>query len=77
MKGVKYNLSIRLPNGSSELIEKLNMNQLIDLIKKKINDNYGIVVKMSNHIVYNLMNRDNVNPFFKIICKIVKSPKII
>tara|TARA_R100001440_G_scaffold74404_1_gene99886 strand:+ start:873 stop:1106 length:234 start_codon:yes stop_codon:yes gene_type:complete len=77
MKGVKYNLSIRLPNGSSELIEKLNMNQLIDLIKKKINDNYGIVVKMSNHIVYNLMNRDNVNPFLKSICKIVKSPKII
>ena len=72
MRGVKYNLDFRLPNGDHELSENLSMNELIGISKQKVFDNYGINVKMSNHIIYNLMNRDNVNPFLKSICNIVK-----
>tara|TARA_Y100000004_G_C8585571_1_gene274249 strand:+ start:240 stop:464 length:225 start_codon:yes stop_codon:yes gene_type:complete len=72
MKGVKYNLNFRLPNGDFELFENLNMNELIGISKQKVYDCYDIQIKMSNHIVYNLMNRNNVNPFLKSICKIQK-----
>ena len=73
MKGVKYNLSFRLPNGEYEQVDNLPMNQLIDTIKQKVISHYSIVIKMSNHIIYNLQYRNNVNPFLKSIVKIEKS----
>ena len=72
MKGVKYNLNFRLPTGENQLFEKLNMNQLIGISKQMVFECYNIEIKMSNHIVYNLMNRNNVNPFLKSICQIEK-----
>ncbi len=72
MKGVVYNIDFKNPYGQIENYEKLNMNQMIGLVKNLIKDKYDIDIKVSKHIIYNLIHRNNVNPFLKKICKIEK-----
>jgi len=72
MKGVKYNLSVRSPTGEENNFSELNMNQLIGTATQEILDKYKVEVKISRHVVYNLIHRDNVNKFLKSVCTIQK-----
>jgi len=72
MKGVKYTIDFKNPNGEIENYENLSMNEMIGQVKNLIKENYNIDIKVSKHIIYNLIYRDNVNPFLKQICKIHK-----
>jgi len=70
MKGVKYNFDFRDTNGNIHKYENMNMNQVIGEVKNLVKEKYEIDIKVSKHIIYNLIYRDNVNTFLKQICKI-------
>ena len=72
MKGVKYNLTIKSPTGDEKIFHELNMNEVIGTATQEILDKYKVEVKISRHIVYNLIHRDNVNSFLRSICLIQK-----
>ena len=73
MKGVKYNIEFCDLNGNKFNYEKLTMNETIAQIKLLVKEKYDIDIKVSKHIIYNLIHRDTVNPFLKKICKIEKA----
>jgi hypothetical protein len=74
MKGVKYNLLMKLPNDSSYTNSSLKMDELCKEISEKIKDNYFIdCFNISNQVIYNLIKRpNNVNKFLREKVKVMK-----
>ena len=72
MKSVKYNIEFYDLNGNKFNYMGLNMNETVAQIKLLVKDKCNLDIKISKHIVYNLIHRDNVNPFLKKICKVEK-----
>ena len=67
-----------MSNGNKSLNNFFKNNEFIGSfqshgdVKNLIKENYDIDIKVSKHIIYNLIHRNNVNPFLKKICKIQK-----
>jgi len=57
MKGVKYNLSMDLPQGEIFEQDGLNMSELCETIVDQFEKKYYINIKCNNQIIYNLINR--------------------
>ena len=59
MKGVKYNLKMKIPNEENErCYEYLSMNELCNEIKENFKNYYFLDdIKCNNQIIYNIMNR--------------------
>jgi hypothetical protein len=57
MRGVKYSLSIEIPNEEKLIVNDVSMENVCDIIKKTFKDKYYIDIKCNNQIIYNLINR--------------------
>jgi len=72
MRGVKYNITFYDMKGETFSYINLTMDESIKQIKTLVKEKYDIDIKVSKHIIYNLLHRENVNPFLKKLCKIEK-----
>ena len=72
-KGMRYNLTFKLKNDESENYENLDIQDLMKTCLEKVEKEYDIKIKMSNHIVWNLQHKSNYNPFVKRILHITKA----
>ena len=72
-KGMRYNLTFKLKNDETENFDNLNIEELMKTCLKKVEEEYEIKIKMSNHIVWNLQHKQNYNPFVKRILNITKA----
>jgi len=58
MKGVKYNLSFKLPTGDLIESKSVDMNKLCQVIASNFKTYYYLdEIKVSNQIIYNLIKR--------------------
>tara|TARA_R110000803_G_scaffold119305_1_gene187626 strand:+ start:342 stop:566 length:225 start_codon:yes stop_codon:yes gene_type:complete len=57
MKGVKYNLTIKIPHDKELTFDNIDMKIACETIKKTFIENYFIDIKCNNQIIYNLINR--------------------
>lgn len=73
MRGVKYNISLLKSNNEKILLENLLMNEVCDNIILFFINNYGVKIKVSNHIIYNMVNgRAAKNSILTQKCEIIK-----
>ena len=73
MKGVKYSIDFQTLDKGTLHYDKKDMNECIALVIELCKDNYDIDIKITKHIIYNLIHRTNCNKFLKKICKIQKN----
>ncbi len=73
MKGVKYNIDFQTINNGILHYDNKDMNEVIALVIQLCKDNYDIDIKITKHIIYNLIHRENCNKLLKRICKIQKN----
>tara|TARA_R110002153_G_scaffold42788_2_gene121358 strand:+ start:1175 stop:1438 length:264 start_codon:yes stop_codon:yes gene_type:complete len=74
MKGVKYNLEFYLPiNKETIKFEKLLVSDLMTTIGNNIKEHYNIEMKISRHMIYNLVHRpEKSNRMVRQVCSIMK-----
>jgi hypothetical protein len=69
MKGKKYNLVFKTPDG--EINFEGLMEEIINFIKTNIKHYYHLDIKVSKHMVYNNIHRpESTNKLFRSLCKI-------
>ena len=73
MKGVKYNLKMACPNEQFRFYNGCDMETLIKNIKEHLKQINHIEMKITNHIVYNLIKRkEKSNGILRNMCFIQK-----
>ena len=58
MKGVKYNLTIKLKENEEFIKKNLDMFEIIDTIKRIFQTKYDLEVNINKTISYNILNKN-------------------
>jgi ABC-type antimicrobial peptide transport system ATPase subunit len=80
-RGMKYNLEFKLKDGSIKVIDELSMSNLMNTIKALFVSEYGLddsLIRLSNQVIFNLMNPHKNRKVSKMIstyCKVTKYVK--
>jgi len=58
MKGVKYNLTIKLPNDKEMTVKNITMKESLFNIKVAFRENYHLDIDLSRVVGYNIVNKN-------------------
>ena len=71
MRGMKYNLSLTMPNTNTLTFNNLDRDNIKQKIKHFIKSYYGMEFEVKDHHIYNLYKRhDKVNKFLRHIARL-------
>tara|TARA_R110001592_G_scaffold41798_1_gene136208 strand:- start:734 stop:952 length:219 start_codon:yes stop_codon:yes gene_type:complete len=71
MKGVKYNLEFKLPDGKIKKYE-YDMKELIENVTQLVKNNYHLDMKITKHIIYNIAHKRGGSKLINSLCVIDK-----
>ena len=73
MKGVYYTAHFKNNDGTTTTFEKINMPKLLINLEKLMRENYNINDRLTNQVIYNLMNRPkNASRLNRLFIKVAK-----
>lgn len=70
MRGVKYSIDFQTLDNRLLNFDNKTMSECIALVIELCKEHYNIDMKITKHIIYNLVHRTNCNKLLKRICKI-------
>lgn len=74
MRGVKYNLQFQDKTGINLDFPELKMPELLVKLEELLQQNYGIMDRISNQTIYNLQKRpEHVSRLLRIFVKVEKA----
>tara|TARA_R110001592_G_scaffold120194_1_gene324100 strand:- start:1723 stop:1968 length:246 start_codon:yes stop_codon:yes gene_type:complete len=77
MKGIKYNMKFTSLDQNEIEFQNMLMDDIMNTLKTKIKDEYKIDMKVSKHMIYNLVHRPHkANKIVQQFCKISFSPRL-
>ena len=71
MRGIKYAIQFKTLEGETLNYDHKTMEETIELIKDLCEEHYNLNLKITKHVVYNLIHRDS-NRFLKKLCIVSK-----
>jgi hypothetical protein len=80
-RGMRYNLEFKLKDGSIKEVNELSMSNLMNTINSLFVTEYGLddsLIRLSNQVIFNLMNphkNRKVNKMISNYCKVTKYVK--
>ena len=78
MRGVKYNLKFREIDNTHRSYENLLIADMVEKINNCIKEVYNLNLKISHHMIYNLIHRPHKsNEIIKQLCKVEFSNRVI
>ena len=73
MKGVYYTAEFKCNDGTTTTFEKIGMPKLLTNLEYLMRENYGITDRLTNQVIYNLINRPkNASRLNKLFIKVRK-----